>query len=72
MYIDKSEITVVCVCDKCNWREIRPTSAAAWTALAIHVKKVHGATDAVGRVQRAANKARNRALARENRKMSRE
>lgn len=62
MYIDKSLFSVVAVCEQCDWRASRATSAAAWTSLAIHVKAVHGETAAVGRVQQAASKARIRAM----------
>lgn len=61
MYIDVSILSVLAVCEKCEWRETRATPAAAWTALAKHVKKVHGDPAAVGRVQAAASMARKRA-----------
>lgn len=54
--IDRSELCVVAVCQRCTWREIATTPATAWTACARHAKNVHGDTHAVG-LARAAMRA---------------
>lgn len=60
MRIDRSPLTVLAICDQCDYRTHRPTPGAAWTALAIHAKSVHGDPRAAGRARDAARQARRR------------
>ena len=40
---DHSSRSVVVGCSRCpSWRVTRPTTAAAWTAAAVHARDVHG------------------------------
>ena len=64
MRIDKSELSVVAICDACGWRDTRPTPARAWTALAVPLKNVHDDPAAVARVRAAARKSEQRAVKR--------
>lgn len=64
MRIDATALSVVAICDTCSWREMRPTPAAAWTALAQHAKSVHGDYRAVARARDAAWQHKARAAAR--------
>lgn len=61
MRIDRSIFSVLAICDECNWRANRGTSAAAWTALAVHAKAVHGDLFAARKAADAARHAHNRA-----------
>lgn len=61
MRIDRSPLTVLAICDECDYRTNRPTSASAWTALAQHAKAVHGDTRAAARAREAARASRRRA-----------
>lgn len=60
MRIDPSVLTTVAICGYCNWRDTRPTEAAAWTALAIHLKAAHDDPHAVAKCRDAARKHRAR------------
>lgn len=62
MRIDQSELCVVALCDICQYRTIRPTPAAAWTALALHAKSIHDDPHAARRAQQAAYAAKIRGL----------
>lgn len=61
MKIDISILSVVALCEVCDYRTTRPTQAAAWTALAVHAKAVHGDTRACARARDSARVARARA-----------
>lgn len=58
--IDQSVLSVVAICDKCGWRVTRHTSAAAWTACALHAKAAHDDPAAVGTARTAARVSRRR------------
>lgn len=59
MHVDKSSHSVLAVCD-CGWRELRPTPARAWTALARHVKASHGDPYAAKKIANTARRAAQR------------
>lgn len=61
--VDPSLLSVVVICERCQWRVTRATIPAGWTAAAIHAKGVHGDTMAVSRAREAARSARRRAIA---------
>ena len=61
MRIDRSPLTVLAICDDCDFRTNRPTPASAWTALAQHAKAAHGDMRAAGRARDAARAYKKRA-----------
>lgn len=60
MRIERSPLTVLAMCDDCDFRTTRPTPAAAWTALAQHAKAAHNDPRAVARARDAARHAARR------------
>lgn len=61
MRIEPSPLTVLALCNRCDFRAIRPTPASAWTALAQHAKAVHNDPRAASRARDAARAHRRRA-----------
>ena len=61
MKVDTSLHSSVALCEECHWRDIFPTAARAWTALAQHAKFVHGDYRAVARARDAAYQSKKRA-----------
>lgn len=60
MRIDRSPLSVLAICDECDYRTHRPTPSAAWTALAVHAKTAHRDPHAGRRARDAARQARRR------------